>query len=63
MIGYAIHPSRDPDVLYMAVYTVHLNANAVYPSEAPDVHDGHCSTLNGKSSAPADKCSTPKRGS
>ena len=63
MIGYAIHPSGDPDVLYMAVSTVHLNANAVYPSEAPDVHDSLGSTLNGKSSAPSNKYSTLKRGS
>ena len=26
---------------------VHLLANAVHPSEAPDVHDGLCSTLDG----------------
>ena len=32
---------------------VHLMTNAVHPSETPDVHDGRCSTLHGKSSAPA----------
>ena len=51
------------DVLCMIVSTVHLMANAVQLSEAPDVHDTLCSTLYGKSSAPAGKCSTPKRGS
>ena len=29
----------------MIAYAVHLVANAVYPSEAPDVHDGICSTF------------------
>ena len=45
----------------MMVSAVHLIANAVHPSEAPEVHpsvvpmldDGLCSTLDGK-------CSTPK---
>ena len=45
----------------MIGYAVHLMANAVHPSEAPEVHpvlflmldDGLCSTLDGK-------CSTPK---
>ena len=68
----------------MMAYAVHLLANAVHqseapdehdgicstpvdkystPSEAPDLHDRICSTLDGKSSAPVAKCSTPKRGS
>ena len=43
----------------MMTYAVHLMANAVHPSEAPDVHDGLCSALDVKSSAPAGKCRTP----
>ena len=46
----------------MMAYAVHLMANAVHKSEAPDVHDGFFSTVDGKSSAPAGKYSTPKRG-
>ena len=53
MIGYAVHPSLAPDVLYMIVSTVHLMANVVHPSEAPDLHDRIYSALDGK-------CSTPK---
>ena len=33
-------------------YAVHLLANAVHPSGAPDVHDAICSTLEGKCSNP-----------
>ena len=29
----------------MIAYAVHLMTNTVHPSEAPDVHDGICSTL------------------
>ena len=32
----------------MMAYAVHLMANAVHPSEAPDEHDGICSTRVGK---------------
>ena len=35
-------------------------ANAVHPSEDPDVHDGLFSTLDVKSSTLDGKCSTPK---
>ena len=37
----------------MMASAVHLMANAVHKSEAPEVHDDLCSTLDGK-------CSTPK---
>ena len=48
---------------YSMASAVHLMANTEHPSEAPDVHDGLYSSLDGKSSAPAGKCSTPKWGS
>ena len=44
MVGYAVHPSEAPGVLYMIVSTVHLMSNAVHKSRAPDVHDGISST-------------------
>ena len=39
----------------MMAYAVHLKANAVLPSEAPDVHvhDGICNTPVGKYSTPS----------
>ena len=30
---------------YMMAIAVHLSSNAVCPSEAPEAHDGYCSTL------------------
>ena len=47
MIGYAVHPSGAPDVLYMIVSTIHLMANAVHSSRALEVQHGLCSTLDG----------------
>ena len=61
----------------MMASVVHLIANAVYPSVAPDVHDDIWSTPVGKYSTPNEalylhgricstldcKCSTPKGGS
>ena len=32
MIGYAVHPSGAPNVLYVIVSTVHLMSNAVHQS-------------------------------
>ena len=43
MREYAALPSGASDALYMTLSTVHLMANTVHPSEAPDVH-GICST-------------------
>ena len=40
-----------------------LMANAMHLSEVPDVHNGLFSTLDGKFTAPASNCSTPKQGS
>ena len=64
---------------YIMAYPLHLLANAVHQSEAPETHDGLCSTPVGKCSIPkwgswstwfhmeyifiAAKCSTPKWGS
>ena len=89
LMANAVHPSEAPDVHDGLCSTLngksrHLLANGAHPSKASDVHDGICSTpvakystpseapklhdglcsaLDGKSSAPAGKCSTPKRGS
>ena len=56
--------------VHLMVNPVHLLANAVHPSEAPDVHDGICSTPVGKYSTQSEVpdlhdriCSTPKFGS
>ena len=40
--------------MYMMLSSVHLMENAVQPSEAPDVHDGICSTPSGKYSTPSE---------
>ena len=52
IIGYDVHPSGAPNVLYTIVSTVHLMANAVHPSGAPEVQHGLCSTLYGSYSTP-----------
>ena len=49
--GYAVHlianPSGAPDVLYIIFSIVHLMANAVHPSGAPEVQHGLHSKLDG----------------
>ena len=46
--------------MYMMAYAVHLCGKYITPSEAPNLHDKISGTLDGKSSVPAGKCSTPK---
>ena len=46
--------------MYIMAYALHLCDKYSTPSEAPYLHDRICSTLCGKSSVPASKCSTPK---
>ena len=55
LMANAVHPSEAPDV-HNGIYAVHLCGKYSIPSEAPDLHDRICSTLDGK-------CSTPKWGS
>ena len=40
--------------VHFMVNPMHLLADAVHPSEAPDVHDGICSTPVGKYSTPSE---------
>ena len=39
---------------YMMASAAHLMTNAVHPSEAPNVHDGIFTTLDGKCGTPSD---------
>ena len=57
----AVHPSEAPDE-HDGICSTPVGIYST-PSDAPDLHDRICSTLDGKSSACAGKCNTPKRGS
>ena len=61
LMANVVHPSFAPDIRWLHIQYIWWQI--VHPSEAPEVHDGPCSTLYGKSSAPVGKCSTPKWGS
>ena len=57
MMAYAVHKLANTVHqvrLLMHIMAVDFEGNAVHPSVPPDVHDGICSTPNGKYSTPSE---------